>query len=137
MSGFKNFLLRGNVVDLAIAVVVGAAFGTVVSALVEDFITPLISLFGGLPDFSALDITVGGAIFRYGHFVNALLSFLLVCAVVYFLVVRPVERLRSRVLPEPDPDAPTRECPECLSTIPAAATRCAHCTTQLSPSLPS
>lgn len=134
MSGFKKFLLRGNVVDLAVAVVIGTAFGTVVSALVADFITPLISLFGGLPDFATLQLTVGDAIFRYGHFVNALLAFLLVAAVVYFLVVRPIERLRSRFSTEPDPEAPTRDCPECLSVIPAAAKRCAHCTTELSPS---
>lgn len=131
MGGFKQFLLRGNVVDLAVAVVVGAAFGAVVTALVADFITPLISMFGGLPDFSALRFTVGQAVFRYGHFVNALLAFLIVAAVVYFLVVVPVERLRSRAARDSDAEAPTRECPECLGTIPAAATRCAHCTTQV------
>ncbi|MQA88569.1 MAG: large conductance mechanosensitive channel protein MscL [Streptosporangiales bacterium] len=134
MSGFRKFLLRGNVVDLAVAVVIGAAFGTVVTALVEDFITPLISLFGGLPDFSSLQTTVGQAVFRYGHFVNALLSFLLVSAVIYFLLVVPIERLRTRFTPETDPEAPTRECPECLSTIPEAARRCAHCASELSPS---
>lgn len=133
MSGFKKFLLRGNVVDLAVAVVIGAAFGDIVDALVADFITPLISLFGGLPDFSTLHITVGQAVFRYGHFINALLAFLIVAAVVYFLLVVPIERIRQRYTPETDPAAPTRDCPDCLSAIPIAAKRCAHCTTALTP----
>lgn len=133
MGGFKNFLLRGNVVDLAVAVVVGAAFGAVVSAMVEDFITPLISLFGGLPDFSSLHVTVGRAVFRYGHFVNALLTFVVIAAVVYFLVVLPMERLRQRISRDEDAEKPTRECPECLSVVPAAAGRCAYCTSELTP----
>ncbi len=134
MSGFKNFLLRGNVVDLAVAVVIGAAFGAVVSALVKDLITPLISAFGGLPNFSGWAFTVNGSKFLIGDFINALLAFLLLATVVYFLVVMPVERLMARFKPAaaPAPET-TRECPHCLSRIPKAASRCAFCTAEVSP----
>src|SRR6185437_16089449 len=131
MSGFRKFLLRGNVVDLAIAVVIGAAFGTVVQALVKDLITPLIGAFGGVPDFSALFFTLNGSKFLIGEFINALLSFLVIAVVVYYFVVMPVTRLMTRFLPEPPPPAPTRECPECLSKIPVKARRCAFCTALL------
>ena len=131
MEGFKKFLLRGNVVDLAVAVVIGAAFGVVVQSLVKGFITPLIGAFGGVPDFSALSFTVNNSRFLVGEFINALVSFIIIAAVVYFVVVVPVNRLMdlSR-LPAP-PAVPTRECPECLSKIPAAARRCAFCTSVL------
>src|ERR1700716_3421902 len=125
MSGFKKFLLRGNVVDLAVAVVIGAAFGAVVQALVKDLITPIIGAFGGVPDFSALFFTVNGSKFLIGDFINAVLSFVIIAAVVYFFVVVPVSRLIARFVPEPPPPAPTRECPFCLSKIPVRATRCA------------
>src|SRR5438477_6939730 len=127
MQGFRKFILRGNVVDLAVAVVVGAAFGAVVQALVKDLITPIIGALGGVPDFSALYFTVNGSKFLIGEFINALLSFVVIAAVVYFFVVVPVSRLMARFLPEPPPPAPTRECPYCLSRIPVKATRCAFC----------
>jgi large conductance mechanosensitive channel len=126
MSGFRKFVLRGNVVDLAIAVVIGAAFGTVVQALVKDLITPLIGAFGGVPDFSALFFTVNNSKFLIGDFINAVLSFLVIAAVVYYFVVVPVARLMERMQPTVPP-APTRECPWCLSKIPAKARRCAFC----------
>ena len=128
MSGFRKFILRGNVVDLAIAVVIGVAFGAVVQALVKDLITPIIGAFGGVPDFSALVFTVNNSKFLIGDFINALLSFIVIAAVVYFFVVVPVNRLMARFMPEPPPPAPTRECPECLSKIPVKARRCAFCT---------
>ena len=128
MSGFRKFILRGNVVDLAIAVVIGAAFGTVVQALVKDLITPLIGAFGGVPDFSALFFTVNNSRFLIGDFINALLSFIVIAAVVYYFVVLPLNRLVARFSPDPPAPAPTRECPECLSKIPVKATRCAFCT---------
>ena len=132
MGGFKKFLLRGNVVDLAIGVVIGAAFGSVVTALVKGIITPLIGLLIGAPDFSALNVEAGGQTFLVGDFVNALIAFLLVALVLYFLVVVPMNRLLDRFKPAPTVPAPTKECPECLSKIPAAARRCAFCTTVLS-----
>jgi large conductance mechanosensitive channel len=131
MSGFKKFLLRGNVVDLAVAVVIGAAFGAVVQALVKDLITPLIGAFGGVPDFSALFFTVNGSKFLIGDFINAFLSFVLIAAVIYYFVVMPIGRLMDRFAPEPPTPAPTRECPYCLSKIPRAARRCAFCTADL------
>ncbi len=134
MSGFKKFLLRGNVVDLAVAVVIGAAFGAVVNALVKDLITPIISAFGGLPDFSGWAFTINGSKFLIGDFINALLSFLILATVIYFLVVLPVERLMARYTPAtaPAPET-TRDCPHCLSKIPKAASRCAFCTADVSP----
>lgn len=131
MGGFKKFLLRGNVVDLAVAVVIGAAFGTVVQALVKDLITPIIGAAGGVPDFSALFFTVNGSKFLIGDFINALLSFIVIAAVVYFFVVVPVGRLMARFSPETPLPAPTRECPQCLSKIPVRAVRCAFCTSEV------
>src|SRR4030081_3078036 len=113
MTGFKKFLLRGNVVDLAVAVVIGAAFGAVVQALVKDLITPIIGAFGGVPDFAALVFTVNSSKFLIGDFINALLSFIVIAVVVYFCVVAPVGGLMPRLVPEPPPPAPTRECPYC------------------------
>ncbi|GLW12030.1 hypothetical protein Misp01_71580 [Microtetraspora sp. NBRC 13810] len=131
MSGFKKFLLRGNVIELATAVVIGAAFTSIVNSLVKDLLTPLISVFGGLPDFQGLTVQVGDAVFRYGAFINSLVSFVIVAAVVYFLVVQPYERLSTRFAKPAE--STTRACPECLSDIPKAAVRCAHCTAQLAP----
>ena len=128
MSGFKKFLLRGNLIDLAIAVVIGAAFGAVVTALVKDLITPLIAAIGGKPDFSGLFFTVNGSRFMYGDFINALIAFVIIALVVYYLVFLPVNTLMERLRPEPPAPAPTRKCPECLSDIPQAARRCAFCT---------
>ena len=132
LGGFRKFILRGNVVDLAVGIVIGAAFTGVVQALVRDFVTPLISLFGGAPDFSNYVWTVRDARFAVGDFVNALLSFLLVALIVYFLVVLPVNKLMERYKPEPEP-APTKACPECTSKIPEAARRCPQCAAQLAP----
>jgi len=132
MKGFKQFLLRGNVVDLAVAVVVGAAFGAVVSAFVKDLLTPLIAAIVGKPDFSALTFEVNGSRFLYGEFINAAVSFLLVSVAVYFFVVLPINTLIQRYRKAPAPaDPTTRKCPECLSEIPLAARRCAFCTAAL------
>jgi len=131
MKGFRAFLLRGNVVDLAIAVVIGAAFGAVVTALVKDLITPLIAAIGGKPDFSSLSFTVHNSHFLYGDFINAIVAFLIIAAVVYYLVVVPFYKFMERVTPQPKQEVTTRECPYCLSTIPLAATRCAFCTAEL------
>ena len=132
LGGFKKFLLRGNVVDLAIGIVIGAAFTGVVQAFVKDIINPLIGLFGGIGDLSAWVVTVGPARLMVGDFLSAVLSFLLVALVVYFLVVVPVGRLMDKYRSEPTP-TPTKECPECLSKIPERAHRCAHCTAQIAP----
>ena len=131
---FKEFVLRGNVIDLAIAVVIGAAFGAVVTALVEDFITPLIAAIGGQPDFSALDFTINESRFAYGHFINAVISFLIIAAVIFFFVVKPMNALLERARRQPTtPDPTTRKCPECMSEIPVAARRCAFCTAEVAP----
>ena len=132
LKGFRQFLLRGNVVDLAVGVVVGAAFGAVVTAFVKDLLTPLIAAIAGKPDFSAFFFVVNGAKFAYGEFLNTLISFLLVSAAVYFCVVVPVNKLVSRARREPPADPTTKKCPECLMEIPIDARRCAHCTSELS-----
>ncbi len=132
LGGFRKFILRGNVVDLAVGVVIGAAFSGVVQALVKDVITPLIGLFGGVPDFSTWAIVVRGSRFPIGDLANALISFLLIALVIYFLVVVPVTKLMDKYKPEPQP-APTKECPECISKIPKAARRCPRCTAQIEP----
>jgi large conductance mechanosensitive channel len=130
MQGFRKFILRGNVVDLAVAVVIGAAFGTVVQALVKDLLTPLLGAFVGVPDFSALFFTVNNSKFLIGDFINALIAFVLLAAIVYYFVVLPVQKLVDRFQPAVPP-APTRECPFCLSKIAAKASRCAFCTSEL------
>jgi len=127
MSGFKQFLLRGNVVDLAVGVVVGAAFGTVVSALVKDLLTPLIAALAGKPDFAAFTFTLNGSKFLYGDFLNAVVSFVIVAAAIYYLVVLPINALVARAHHEPPADPTTKRCPECLSEVPIAAKRCAFC----------
>jgi large conductance mechanosensitive channel len=132
---FREFILRGNLVDLAIAVVVGTAFAAVVTAFVADVLTPLIAAFGGQPDFSRLKFTINGSTFRYGHFLNALLAFLMVAAVVFFLVLKPVNALMARRKVDTPSDMKTRSCPECLSDIPVAASRCAFCTCRVGPPL--
>ena len=132
MKGFKQFLLRGNVVDLAVAVVIGAAFGAVITALVKDLITPLIAAIAGKPDFSALVFEVNGSKLLVGDFVNALVSFLLIGIAIYFFVVLPVNAVTQRLRRgEAPPDPTTRNCPECLSQVPIAARRCAFCTSVL------
>ena len=132
LKGFKDFVLRGNVVDLAVAVVIGAAFGAVVAALVKDLITPLIAALVGKPDFSALTFTVNNSKFLYGEFINAVVAFLLVAGAIYFFVVAPMNVISARLKkPAPAAAPTTKACPECLSDIPIAARRCAHCTTVL------
>jgi large conductance mechanosensitive channel len=129
VKGFRQFLLRGNVLDLAVAVVMGAAFGAVVTALVKDLITPLIAAIVGKPDFSGLFFTVNGSKFMIGDFINALMSFLLIAAAVYYFVILPVNALLARIRKgQAPPDPTTKNCPECLSAIPIAAHKCAFCT---------
>jgi|SRR3990170_431302 len=132
MSGFRQFILRGNVIDLAVAVVIGGAFGGVVAALVKDLLTPLIGAVVGAPDFSSLVITVNGSPFLIGDFVNAVVSFVLVAAAVYYVIVVPINAINARRnRGEAPPDPTTKKCPECLSEVPVAARRCAFCTSAL------
>lgn len=128
LKEFKKFLLRGNVVDLAVGVVIGAAFGTVVTALVTDLLTPFIAAVAKVPDFSGLSFTINGSQFMFGHFINALISFILVAAAVFFFVVKPMNILIARSGKDEPAKPATKKCPECLSEIPAGAKRCAHCT---------
>jgi large conductance mechanosensitive channel len=128
LSGFKQFILRGNVVDMAVGVVIGAAFATVIGAFTKDLLTPLIAAIIGKPDFSAIQFTVNGSVFPLGDFLNAAISFVLVAAAVYFFVVTPVNALVARMRKAPVPaDPTTKKCSECLSEIPLDARRCAHC----------
>lgn len=132
LKDFKQFLLRGNVVDLAVGVVIGAAFGAIVTALVTDILTPLIAAIAKVPDFGGLTFTINGSRFMYGHFINAVISFLLIASAVFFFVIKPMNFLIERSRKEPTIDPTTKKCPECLSEIPIDAKRCAHCT-QLQP----
>jgi large conductance mechanosensitive channel len=131
MKDFRAFILRGNLVDLAIAVVLGIAFGAVVTALVKDLITPLIALIGGKPDFESLTFTINGTRFSYGNFLDALLSFLIIAVVIFYLVVKPVNALTARARREEEPESDEHPCPQCLSQIPKAARRCAFCTSEV------
>jgi large conductance mechanosensitive channel len=131
LKEFKQFLVRGNAVDLAVAVVIGAAFGAVIAALVEDLLTPVIAAIVGKPDFSRLTFTINDSVFKYGHFINAVLAFALVAAAVFFFVIRPLNAFTQRMRREPTPDPTTRKCPECLSEIPIGARRCAHCASEV------
>ena len=132
LKGFRQFLLRGNVIDLAVAVVIGGAFGAVVTALVKDLVTPLIAAIVGKPDFSAIKFTINGSQFAVGDFINSLVSFLLIGAAVYFFVVVPVNAFMVRMSRgEAPPDPTTKKCKECLSDVPIAARRCAACTSVL------
>ena len=136
MKDFKAFLLRGNLIDLAVAVVIGVAFTAVVTAFVNSLITPLIkAIFGGQNQFSGLYFTLNGSKFTYGLFLNALVSFVIIAAVIFFLVIKPTNHLAERLGMAPK-EEPMRDCPECLSTVPEAATRCAYCTTPLTPTAP-
>jgi len=128
MKGFRAFLLRGNVVDLAVGVVIGVAFGAVVTAFVKDLVTPLIAALGGQPDFSQLYFTINKSKFLYGDFFNAIIAFLVVAAVIYFFVIMPFTALVSRSRKEPPADPTTKKCTECMSEIPIGAKRCAFCT---------
>lgn len=130
LKGFGAFIMRGNVVDLAVAVVIGAAFSAVVAALVKDLVTPLIAAIAGKPDFSALTFTINSSVFRYGDFLNAALAFVLVAAAVYFFIVAPMNAVVNRFRPAPGEPA-SRPCPQCLTIVPAAAHRCSACTSTL------
>ena len=135
LKGFKDFMMRGNVIDLAVAVVIGGAFGGVVTALVKDLVTPLIAALVGKPDFSAISFTINNSKFLVGDFLNAVVAFLLVSAAIYFFVVVPVNAVAARARRgEAPPDPTTRACPECLSTIPIRAKRCAFCASPVPPS---
>ena len=131
LKEFRQFILRGNLVDLAVAVVVGTAFTALVNSMVKAIFTPLIAAIFGKPDFSNLTFTINGSRFLYGEFINALITFVIVAAVMFFFVVKPVNALLERFKPEPKVDEETRECPECLSDIPVRARRCAFCTSEL------
>lgn len=136
LDGFKKFILRGNVVDLAVGVVIGGAFGTVVNSMVTDIMTPFISAIFKAPDFSHLSFTIHKSTFMYGNFLNALISFLIIAVVVYFFVITPLHALMERATkhdmpPPPPPQPDTKKCPECAMDIPMAARRCPHCTAVL------
>ncbi|MFC5181813.1 large conductance mechanosensitive channel protein MscL [Actinomadura harenae] len=131
MEGFKRFLLRGNLVDLAVAVVLGAAFGALVTAFVDSFVGPLLALLGGQPDFSNLNFKISGTVFPYGKFITAAISFLIIAAVVYFFVVLPVAKLLERA--KRKEEASEHPCPRCMSEIPIEATRCKFCTSEVQP----
>jgi large conductance mechanosensitive channel len=131
LKDFREFILRGSLVDLAVAVVIGTAFAAVIAAFVADIITPLIAAIFGKPDFGALSFTINGSRFAYGSFLNALFTFVIVAAVLFFLVIRPVNSLMERRRTTTDIDSTTRPCPECLSQIPVGASRCAFCTAQV------
>jgi large conductance mechanosensitive channel len=135
LTEFREFILRGNLVDLAVAVVIGTAFTALVTSMVEDLFTPLIAAIGGEPDFSQLSFTINGSEFRYGDFINALIAFLIVAIVLFFFVIKPVNALLSRLRTEPPVAEETHQCPECLSEIPLAAKRCAFCTAQVAPAV--
>ena len=132
MKGFRDFLTRGNLIDLAVAVVIGTAFTAVVTAVVKDFITPLIgAIWGGKKNFENLTFTINGSVFNYGDLINAVLTFLIIAAVVYFLIVAPMAKWLVRL--QRHKEATERDCPECLSSIPIAASRCAYCTVEVPP----
>jgi large conductance mechanosensitive channel len=131
LKGFRDFILRGNVVDLAVGIMIGAAFNGVVTALVKDLMTPLVAAVFKQPNFSALYFTVNGSQFMYGDFLNNIVSFLILAATIYFFVVIPINRLSARLKKGPPAAATTKTCPECLSSIPLAAKRCAYCTASI------
>lgn len=137
LKEFRDFVLRGNVIDLAVAVVIGAAFTAVVNAIVTGLVTPLVAAVFGEPSFEALAFTINGSDFKYGLVLNALITFLSVAAVVFFLIVKPMNEVMERLKPHQPVDKPTHPCPECLSEIPKAATRCAFCTARVEPATPS
>jgi large conductance mechanosensitive channel len=133
LDEFRAFILRGNVIDLAVAVVIGAAFTAVVTSLVANIITPLIAAIFGKPDFSSLFFTINGSEFHYGNFINAVISFLLIALVVFFLIVKPMNALMARMGRGSEAETPSRECPYCMSSIPVTATKCAYCTSEVEP----
>ena len=133
LKDFKAFILRGNVIDLAVGVAIGAAFTTVVTSFTKNLLTPLLAIPGDKASFAQLSFTISGSRFRYGAVIDDIISFLLIALVLFFLVIRPVNHLMAKRKTEPEVEATTHECPECLSSIPVLATRCAFCTAQVSP----
>ena len=131
IKDFKEFLMRGNMLDLAVAVVIGAAFGAVITALVADIITPVIAAIGGKPDFSGLTFSINNSQFLYGHFINAIIAFVIIAAAVFFLVIKPMNALMERMKKEEPADETMRKCPECMSEIPKEAKRCMNCTVEV------
>jgi large conductance mechanosensitive channel len=131
VKGFRQFLFRGNLIDLAVAVVIGLAFNTVIQALIADIITPLIAAIGGKPNFATLSFTINKSHFYYGSFINAVLGFVIIAAVIYYLVIAPSTRITA--IATRKKDATERDCPECLQSIPVKATRCMYCTAQVPP----
>lgn len=131
LKGFKDFIMKGNVVDMAVGVVIGVAFGSVITALVKDLVTPLIGAFGGTPDFSGIYFTVNKSKFMVGDFINALISFLIIAAVIYFTVVLPMNKVMAKIKSGKSVDPTEKTCPECLSLIPLKAGRCKFCTSVL------
>jgi large conductance mechanosensitive channel len=131
LAGFKKFILRGNVIDLAVGIMIGAAFNSVITALVKDLLTPFIAAITAKPDFSKFAFTIHGSQFAYGDFLNNLISFLLTAIAVYFFVVLPINKLNGKLGPKgPPSEATTKQCPDCLSNIPAKARKCAYCTSK-------
>ena len=128
LKDFKTFILRGNVIDLAVGVAIGAAFGAVVTSFTKNLLLPIVAIPGGKADFSQYDFTIRSSVFRYGQFINDLISFVLIAAALFFFVIRPINLLMARRKTEPDVMSTTRDCPYCLSSIPIAASRCAFCT---------
>jgi large conductance mechanosensitive channel len=131
LKDFKAFILRGNVIDLAIGVAIGAAFTAVVTSFTQNLLTPILAIPGGTPSFASLSFSINGSVFRYGAFLDSVITFVIIAAVLFFLVVKPVNALMSRRKTEPDVESTTRDCPECMSSIPVAARRCAFCTVQV------
>lgn len=132
LKEFKQFIMKGNVVDLAVGIVIGVAFGAVVTGLVKDLITPLIGAIGGQPDFSGLSFTINNSKFLYGDFINVLISFVIIAAAIFFFVVKPLNKLQERAARNKTPEDPTeKKCPECLCEIPKAAKRCMYCTSKV------
>ncbi|MHB0914575.1 MAG: large conductance mechanosensitive channel protein MscL [Thermoleophilia bacterium] len=130
---FKDFVLRGNMLDLAVAVVIGAAFGAVITSLVTNIITPVIGAIAGQPDFSGLTFTINKSIFTYGAFINAVIAFVIIAAALFFIVIKPVNAVMARIKKEEPADATTRKCPECVAEIPREAKRCMYCTVEVGP----
>lgn len=130
---FKDFVLRGNMLDLAVAVVIGAAFGAVITSLVTNIITPVIGAIGGQPDFSGLSFTLNQSVFTYGAFINSLIAFVIIAAAVFFIVIKPVNAVMARIKKEEPADETTRKCPECVAEIPREAKRCMYCTVEVGP----
>lgn len=128
IQDFKKFILRGNALDLAIGVVIGAAFSGLVQSLVKDIITPFIAAIWDQPDFSSLAFSINGSQFMYGNFLNALISLVIVAFAVFFFIVRPMNKFLARFGPQPADPPKTKKCPQCLSDIPDEAKRCSHCT---------